>query len=66
MNRTLASIRMSVMKRVFYELIDILIKNRSNFEDRTIEEEKIVKEIVPIKNKIEDEIDDEIEEEIEA
>jgi hypothetical protein len=39
------------MRRVFYELIDILIKNRNQFEDKTIEEEKIVKEVVKMKQK---------------
>jgi hypothetical protein len=42
------------MKRVFYELINTLIENKAQFEDKTIEEEKIVKEIVALKNKNED------------
>jgi hypothetical protein len=49
------------MKRVFYQLIDILLKNKEHFEDKTIEEEKIVKEIVKIKNKNEENDEDEIE-----
>ncbi len=42
------------MKRVFYNLIQTLLQNRKEFEDFTIEEEKIIKEIVPLKQNNED------------
>ena len=48
------------MKRVFNRLIEILLKNKEQFEDKTVEEEKIIKEIVPLKNnKTEEDDDDE-------
>lgn len=36
------------MKRVFYKLINTLVSNKQHFIDTTIEDEKIIKEVVPL------------------
>jgi len=53
------------MKRVFHQLINTLLKNKLEFEDKTIEEEKIIREVVPLKQNNEYDIEEENEEYLE-